>query len=222
MGCTVELIWGVDRRSVGSERRASTSSSAVGPQGPGGGRPGRCSLLGRSSGAPGRCAGDEGATDICKFYVIDEKKQSFEKFAALEAVHANVESKLDVMRGIQAQPASFSAARQSVQKALNHSVVKSYLQHYDVIRITQAVQTLFVKFEELQETQTYEFPVLLSGIQSDIAAELASCDEAPTFFTERFVRPFLSTAKEIDRLDFEAKDDSQPISPAKVAIPSIC
>jgi len=41
--------------------------------------------------------------DICKFYTIDEKKQNFEKFAALEAVHADVESRRDVMRGIQAQ-----------------------------------------------------------------------------------------------------------------------
>jgi hypothetical protein len=144
--------------------------------------------------------------DICKFYSVDEKKQNFEKFAALEAVHADVESRLYVMRGIEAESASFAAARQSVQKALNHSVVKSYLQHYDVIRITQVIQTLFAKFEELQETQTHEFPVLLSRIQSDIAAELASCDEAPTFFTERYVSPFLNTAKEIcGRLDFEAK-----------------
>src|SRR5271166_212706 len=111
------------------------------------------------------------------------------------------------MRGIQAQPASFAASRQSVQRALNHSVVKSYLQHYDVIRITQAVQTLFAKFEELQQTETHEFPILLSGIQSDIAAEIATCDEGPTFFTEQFVRPFLSTAKEIcGRLDFDSKE----------------
>ena len=145
--------------------------------------------------------------DICKFYAIDEKKQTFEKFAALEAVQADVESKLDVMRGIQAQPASFAASRQSVQKALNHSVVRSYLQHYDIIRITQAVHTLFAKFEELQQTQTHEFPVLLNEIQSDIAAEIASCDEDLTFVTEQFVRPFFSTVKDIcDRLDLESKE----------------
>ena len=33
--------------------------------------------------------------DICKFYSIDEKKQNFEKFTALEAVHTDVESKLE-------------------------------------------------------------------------------------------------------------------------------
>jgi hypothetical protein len=145
--------------------------------------------------------------DICKFYAIDEKKQTFEKFTALEAVHADVESKLNVMRGMQAQPASFVASRQSVQKALNHSVVRSYLQHYDIIRITQAAHTLFAKFEELQQTQTHEFPILLGEIQSDIAAEIASCDEGPTFFTEQFVRPLFSIARDIcRRLDLDSKE----------------
>jgi hypothetical protein len=145
--------------------------------------------------------------DICKFYAIGEKKQNFEKFAALEAVHADVESRLDVMRAIQAQPASFAGSRQSVQKALNHSVVRSYLQHYDIIRITQAVHTLFAKFEELQQTQTHEFPILLGEIQCDIAAEIASCDEAPTFLTEQFVRPLFSIGRDIcRRLDSDSKE----------------
>ena len=137
---------------------------------------------------------EQAAPDIFKAYVSKEQKQTYDKYRRLEDVHHLICEKLSVLAGVSETMADFMSARTEILRVLNNSIVKSYLQPYDIQSIIQAIQTIFVSLDKIDETKNHEFLLLLSTLQTLVKSYCQTYVTQESFFSQDFLMPLLSSA----------------------------
>jgi signal transduction histidine kinase len=147
-----------------------------------------------------------GTPDIIKYFQVEDKKQTFERFVTIEQVHTQLLKKLTALPSISSHPETFLNARQDVLKALNQEIVKSYFSLYDIRHIQQAANTIFSQLSAIVATKTHEFPILLTRARALVEAEIEWAVKNSTFLSVDHYSPFLIAALDVCcALDTEAR-----------------
>lgn len=131
--------------------------------------------------------------DISKKFGIDAKKQTYENFDAICAIHQQVIDSFKPWSNLPQSIEGIIANKNDIYKGANKPYVKTYLRHYDLSSIMSSLNEIFTFLKIIIAEDNEDFFDPLEKLQEIIEAQEEYINENYSFITRYFYKELLSS-----------------------------
>jgi len=135
--------------------------------------------------------------DICKFFKLSEKKQTFDKISTINTIHHKMMEEISILKSVPPRIDGILSIKTELFSKLNNKIVKAYLNIYDYQKININIISIINGILQLEDIQDDYFGVAIEDQNAFIESQLEYCEENTTFFNQKLYLPFLLNAKKL-------------------------
>jgi hypothetical protein len=131
--------------------------------------------------------------DIAKRFELCSKKQTYQNFNSIKAIHKQI---LEALLPWSISPKTIEgiiANKNTIYRASNSSYVKSYLNHYDLSSVLTSLNEIYSLFESIADENNESFFTPIEKLQEVIENQDEYIASNSNFFSNLFYKPLLDS-----------------------------
>lgn len=132
--------------------------------------------------------------NLYRYLKIEDRKQNFEKFSALQAGHDKIIENITKIKDRYSTIDSILASKAQIQAGLKHGQVRIYLRPYQVSEVADFIDSIIANLSRVQGLD-HTFDADVDACQRVINNAREWVRNNPSFLSRDYLLPFLNTAE---------------------------
>lgn len=133
---------------------------------------------------------------VAEFAHVSLRRQTYESFAALEKVHAEIVARLEPLRVAYTSAETLLAARATIMGSLRHPLVRSYLRPWRVAEVAEAVDAMIARVDRIRRMES-TLADDVDGCHAEIRSRREQAARHPTFLATEHLGLFMENVGRI-------------------------
>lgn len=139
---------------------------------------------------------EAGFQDQLKVLKLNEKRQTFEKMAALKGFHEFICQQLRVLAEVQPTLADIASAKPDIQRSTKNGALSAYLQPFGWTSIKGKINQICDQVTELYECKDATYKQRFERLEAICTDLRSECELIPTFLTQHYGLPFINAIED--------------------------
>lgn len=147
------------------------------------------------------------APDLYQSFKVTDKKQTYEKYSILQAIHGEICQRLSILKNIPSDIEKIGLIKQEIQRALANKDANAYLQIYNFREVRTKIELILGFLSDLAKITDASFVAKVQETKDYFNEEITWCKQKESFLTVGFYLPFLQSASQaVANLDETSKE----------------